>query len=211
LLRVRGTGLTEADLMPSLGNLRQAILDKNPGYVPTEYTTQIWLTEWLDGIQRKVNLIGESRDTTYLKTSAGFTLSDDEFLIIYGVNHQATGKATYSNFTIYQEAKDLGISAVNSPVFSGSAIDYIPGDTYAPYLYAWKAAFNCGDDPQCLKIEIPAYLQPCSNVDLTQNLFVGFRAYLEPATAVGPTSTELLYDQVIKFKNSSNTTLQSTN
>ena len=203
MLRVRGTGMTEADLMPSLGELRKAIIDKYPGYEPTEFTTQIWLNEWLDGIQRKENILAEIRDTSYLRTTDDFQLAadnPDEFLIIYGVNHQATGKATYSSFSIYQKDKDLGISAVNSPVFAGSAIDYIPNNDNAPYLYAWKAARNCGNDPQCLKIELPEYLQPCTKVDLNKPLFVGFRAYLEPATAVGPNPAELLYDQVILFK-----------
>ena len=205
MLRVRGTGMTEADLMPSLGELRKAIIDKYPGYEPTEFTSKIWLTEWLDGIQRKENILGEIRDTSYLRTTADFRLADgpDEFLIIYGVNHQATGKATYSSFSIYQKDKELGISAVNSPVFAGSAIDYIPYNDNAPYLYAWKAARNCGNDPKCLKIEVPENLQPCTEVDLNKALFVGFRAYLEPATAVGPNPAELLYDQVIMFKKSS--------
>jgi hypothetical protein len=211
ILRVRGTGMTEADLMPSLGELRKAIIDKYPGYEPTEFITKIWLNEWLDGIQRKENILGEIRDTSYLRTTTDFMLADDpdEFLIIYGVNHQATGKATYSSFSVYQEDKDLGISAVNSPVFAGSAMDYIPNNDNAPYLYAWKAARNCGNDPQCLKIELPEYLQPCTAVDLNLPLFVGFRAYLEPATAVGPNPAELLYDQVIMLKKSSTINIQN--
>ncbi len=205
LLRVRGTGMTEADLMPSLEELKKAIIDKYPGYVATELTTQVWLNEWLDGIQRKANLLGEIRDTSYLRTTEDFQLKDDpdEFLVIYGVNHQATGKATYSSFVVYQEDKELGVSSVNSPVFTGSAAGYIPNNDNAPYLYAWKAARNCGSDTQCLKIALPDYLQPCDSVDLSQNLFVAFRAYLEPATAVGPNPSELLYDRVIMFKKSS--------
>ena len=127
----------------------------------------------------------------------------DEFLVIYGVNHQATGKATYSSFVVYQEDKELGVSSVNSPVFTGSAAGYIPSNDNAPYLYAWKAARNCGSDTQCLKIALPDYLQSCNSVDLSQKLFVAFRAYLEPATAVGPKPSELLYDRVIMFKKSS--------
>jgi len=204
-LRVRGTGMSEADLMPALGALRKAILNKYPGYKATEFTTKVWITEWLDGIQRKKNVLAETRDTSYLRTTADFKLADDpdEFLIIFGVNHQAIGKATYSSFSVYQKEKDLGIKGLNSPDFAKYSIGVVPQNAYAPYLYASKVARNCGDDPQCIQIELPEYLQPCTEVDLSKELFVGFRAYLEPPTAVGPNPAELLYDQVIKFKKSS--------
>jgi hypothetical protein len=204
-LRVRGTGMSEADLMPALDGLRKSILDKYPGYTATEFTTRVWITEWLDGIQRKKNVLGETRDTSYLQTTADFKLADDpdEFLIIYGVNHQAAGKATYSSFSVYQKEKDLGIKGLNSPDFAENSIDAIPKNEYAPYLYACKVARNCGNDPRCIPIELPDDFQPCTEVDLSKELFVGFRAYLEPATAVGPNPSELLYDRVIRFHKSS--------
>lgn len=204
---VRGTGLTEADLMPSVEALRQSIFNKYPGYTATEMTTQVWLNEWLDGIQRKQNLLGETRDTSYLRTAESFTLpanDPDAFLIIYGVNHQATGKATYSSGVIYQEDKELGICAVDSPVFTGSAYAYVPDNENAQYLYAWKVARDCGGDAKCLQIKLPGALENnCPNVDLGSDLFVAFRAYLEPETAVGPSPSELLYDRVILFKKAS--------
>jgi len=36
-------------------------------------------------------------------------------------------------------------------------------------------------------------------VGLDEPAFIGFRAYMEPATRVGPNYTEILYDRVIKF------------
>ena len=202
----RGTGSTEVDLMPSLEDLRQAILNKYPGYTATELTTRIWLNEWLDGIQRRENLLGENRDTSYL-CSENFTLQDssDEFLIIYGINHEAWGKATYSNFSVYHDEKKLGIKGMHSRKLAQahSADDYIPNDPNASYLYAMKVARACSqqeqDDGKCLKIELPETVQPCNLVDLNKDLFVAFRAYVEPKTKVGPYWYELLYDRVIKF------------
>jgi len=204
----RGTGSTEVDLMPSLENLRQAILNSYPGYTATELTTRIWLNEWLDGIQRGENLLGENRDTSYL-CSENFKLQDssDEFLIIYGINHEVWGKATYSNFSVYHYDKKLGIVGKQSRDLADSAYDYIPkdqNDPYydpnAPYLYAWKVARACNqNDPKCLQIKLPEGVQPCHLVDLNKDLFVAFRAYLEPKTKVGPYWYELLYDRVIKF------------
>jgi len=207
----RGTGSTEADLMPSLENLRQAILNSYPGYTPTEYKTSIWLNEWLDGIQRKENLLGEIRDTSYLR-SEDFRLqeSSDEFLVIYGVNHEAWGKATYSNFTVYHDGKKLGIVGKHSRDLAESAYDYLPRDQSSPdydpnaqYLYSWKVARACNQsDQKCLEVKLSGRVQPCQHVDLNEDLFVAFRAYLEPKTKVGPYWYELLYDRVIKFSRS---------
>lgn len=52
-------------------------------------------------MQEVIDVLGETRDTAYLRTDP-FKLNDDpnEFAIIYGINHAATGKATYSNMGI---------------------------------------------------------------------------------------------------------------
>jgi hypothetical protein len=202
----RGSGSTEVDLMPSLENLRQAILHRYPGYTATELTTGIWLEEWLDGIQRGKNLLGENRDTSYL-SSENFRLreSPDEFLVVYGLNHELLGKATYSNFGVYHDLKKLGIVGKHSRDLAGSASEYLPADPEAPfydpnasYLYAQKVSRVC-NDPKCLQVKLPSRVLPCEPVDLNEDLFVAFRAYLEPSTGVGPFWYELLYDRVIKF------------
>mmetsp|Transcript_2701 Transcript_2701/g.5790 ORF Transcript_2701/g.5790 Transcript_2701/m.5790 type:complete len:120 (-) Transcript_2701:27-386(-) len=36
-------------------------------------------------------------------------------------------------------------------------------------------------------------------IPLDSNVFVGFRAYVNPATGVGPSWNEIIYDRVIKF------------
>ena len=52
---------------------------------------------------------GESSDTPYLRSSengvdpANFTLGEHDMVVVYGVNHAATGLATYSSFGVYGE------------------------------------------------------------------------------------------------------------
>jgi hypothetical protein len=194
----RGTGnVKELDLFGAVNDLRQAILTKYPGLKATELNTSIWLLEGFDAIQRGVNVIGENRDTTYLRTDE-FNLGDDpdEFLIVYGVNHAATGKATYSNFGIYGAKILNGIGAVSSHGLSGIAETYIPGHAASRYLYAWKVARNSRGDPRCL--EIP-WGRKAHGIDLNEAAFVGFRAYVEKETKVGPFWSEILYDRAIKF------------
>ena len=202
-LRVRGTGRTEMDLMPAVESLREAILAHHSSVPrPEEQTTQVWLTDGYDGLQRGIDQWGPSRDTVYLRTIPEFRLGPDDFVIVYGANHEATGKATYSNAGVYAgrdtAGKELllGIVSEQSGNFRGSARDYLADapDT----LYAWKYALDCRGEAHCTPITTT-----CERLDLLGNppdMWMGFRAYLEPSTAVGPAFTEVIYDRAIVFR-----------
>ncbi|MEI6309663.1 MAG: hypothetical protein WCP58_08490 [bacterium] len=197
-LKVRGTGDTsELNLMAAVDELRQAILTKHGSANARELGTRIWLLEGNDAIQRGVDVIGENRDTIYL-CSDSFTLADkaDEYLIVYGVNHAASGKAIYSNFGMYGEKAINGVGAIASETLAGTAEAYLPNNPAAKYLYVYKVARNARGDPLCLEVK---YGVGAAGVDLDQEAFIGFRAYVEPSTRVGPNWFEVLYDRVIKF------------
>jgi hypothetical protein len=210
-IQVRGTGRTEVDLMPALDKLEAAILAANPGYQVEKFQSGIWLLEWLEGFQRGANLIGECRDTSYLKTEDfKLTSNPDDFLIVFGVNHEATGKATYSNFTLYHSGKELGLGGKHSRELAGSADGYDLGQYQdkAKYLYAFKVARNCGGlpDTECLQVnKVPTTSRcptgdACPSISLDSDLFLGFRAYVEPETGVGPYWFDILWDRGIHFK-----------
>jgi hypothetical protein len=197
-LRVRGTGdASELNLLGALEELRQAILARYGAAHATELETSVWLYEGYDAIQRGINVIGENRDTTYLR-SDDFTLGNDpdEFLIVYGVNHAATGKATYTNFSVFGAAALNGVGAVSNFDFARTAEEYLPGNPAAKYLYVWKVSRSCDGGLGCLTVPwgVKAY-----GIDLDKPAFVAFRAYLEPATKVGPNWSEIVYDRVVKF------------
>ena len=117
---------------------------------------------------------GEASDTPYLRSAmhgipANFSLKNDEMVIVYGVNHQATGLATYSNFSVYGEnilqqedpkaylfghndpiwcgVTGMGSKDSNDPLngsnhFTGSARYFLPDDPNADYLYAVRVVRN---------------------------------------------------------------------
>ena len=121
-LRVRGTGQTEMDLMGTVEQLRQAIIDAHAGlYKAVDIPSRPNWYEGYDYIQRHQDPGGDSRDAFFL--SAGylpeygsldkFTLADGEFLVVYGANHVATGKATYMSVNAYaSETAKLSIGQV---------------------------------------------------------------------------------------------------
>lgn len=48
----------------------------------------------------RIEAASEAADTPYRRT-ADFDLSNQDTVVVYGVNHAATGLATYSNFSVY--------------------------------------------------------------------------------------------------------------
>jgi hypothetical protein len=197
-LRVRGTGnASELNLMGALNDLRSAILDQYDQGNATELATGVWITEGYDGIQRGVNVLGPTRDAAYLNTST-FTLGDDpgEFLIVYGINHAASGKAIYTNLAVYGLKLLNGVVSADDSKLVGTAEEYLPGRPEAKYLYAVKVARNCSGEENCLAVPIG---NDTYGIGLDQEAFIAFRAYVEEETMVGPSYTELVYDRAIKF------------
>lgn len=125
-LRPRGTGLTELDLTPEVNALRDAIIARNPGMKADDLRPTTWLEESFVALQKDLDVLGESRDTVYLRNGSTFSLADDEFVMVYGVNHEKTGKATYANFAAYNVCKACPYGGENSLRVAGSAFDYFP-------------------------------------------------------------------------------------
>jgi len=197
LLQPRGTGKTEMALANSLDTLQQKILEAYPDYVPTLLKTTLWLCDGFSAIQNLENVIGEVRDTLYLR-SEPFSLpaSGDAFLVVFGVNHPATGKATYSNFSIYSWQFLNGLGGISNAHYSGTAEQWLEDDPLSPYLYVWKVSRNAGESENCLVV--PPDAIPYGIPD-NHPAFIGFRSYLEPETGVGPSMEEILLPRVLFF------------
>lgn len=208
-LRIRGTGHAEMDLANKLDELRQGLIAANPGLHATDITLIPMCYEGYDLIQRGLELCGDSRDAFYV--GAGIpeydpinriTLADGEFLMIYGPNHVATGKATYMNINVYaSETAKLTLGAINDQNFTdkGTATPFLSaGDPAADLMYAYKISRDCGGEANCLQIAPP---EGCTRLNLDSDTLLGVftRIYLEPATRIGPAMPEILYDHVIKF------------
>jgi hypothetical protein len=218
-LRVRGTGTTEFDLMDDLEQLKKAILNTYSNLNATELPTSMTVPS--DGIQRGINAMGPDNDACYLWTSnltpysatppfpdlskyydfqphPTVTLGSDpnEFIIIYGVNHVATGKATYSSATIYGAHGWNGVGTIHDANFNGTAEEYLPDNPHAKYLYVYKIARNCSGNLNCFEVPTGpgAY-----GIALDQPLMIFWRMYLEKATKTGPSYSEIVYDRAIKF------------
>jgi len=219
-LRVRGTGHTEMHLMNKLDQLRQGIIDTmsnaHKELEPVDIVLFPMCNEGHDLIQRGIEMCIDTRDAFYV--GAGLpewdkenhiTLEDGEFLMIYGTNHVATGKATYTNTNVYAvtvtqedgltETAKMTVGAIDDRKYPGTADPYLPaGDPDAHLMYAYKISRNCDNEDNCLQLYGP---DDCPRLLLDHNTVLGVftRMYLEPSTRTGPAMPEVLYDRVIKF------------
>ncbi len=140
-----------------------------------------------------------------------FSLKEDDFVIAYGVQHPAAGKALYNSVIAYgwtpledlpdeprfEGAREmLGVAAIDSPEkFAGSARRFLPEDPQADMLYAVKIARSIAGEEADLLIPQPS----CGRLKLRE-LALAFRAYCEPATKTGPSYAEILFDRAILFR-----------
>jgi hypothetical protein len=218
VLRTRGTGQTEMDLNPTMEKLRQAILDHfAAGFNAEELDTFLpdSIPEGYPAIQRGIAYMGPGhdgsagygRDANYW-VSEWFDLPDNAFAIVYGVDHAATGKATYSSAAVYLDQQiAAGVSDANSEDFA--ATPHIagfnpPAEPGIDKFYVWKVARNCGaNEAACLDARLlrPQHIAACATkIAANAPVRIGFRQYAEPATKVGPADAELIYDRVIVFR-----------
>jgi len=215
-LRIRGTGQTEIDLTPTLARLREAIIDhyEDLGYTAYEYITQTIAAEGNDYTQRKITTLGDTRDALYLGAgdlpefglNQPMTLKDGEFLIAYGLNHMATGKATYVNLNGYTSGNSkMALGSAYPKDLKDSAYQYLGwSDPDGEVTYAYMISRNCESEDFCLPLEVPVpgcTEKPDNKPILTDTSPLGiiFRNYLEPSTSIGAAFPEVVYDQVIKF------------
>jgi len=186
------------------------------GYVvAAEYMSGPGGYDGYDHIQQMKRAYLDCRDTIYVGSGTdafpsnlnySITLKDDEFLVIYGVNHTATGKASYMNLNAYARDPQLAIGSVFDTDFAHSADAYLPtGDPAAPLMFAYKISWQCGEESFCLPMSsgncARLHLDGPDNEVTRGNAPLAFatRSYLEPATSIGPAFTEVVYHRMIKF------------
>jgi hypothetical protein len=215
-LRIRGTGETEMDLYPTMEKLRKAILERHAaGFNAEELDTFLpdSVPEGYPAIQRGIAYLGPGRDGSagYGRdanywASPWFDLEADSFAIVYGVDHAATGKATYSSANVYlHPTLAAGITTADSADFAanpGTAGSYLPGEPGIDKFYAWKVARNCNGERACLEARLPARWTTVCAAKIAPDapVRIAFRQYVEPATRIGPADAELLYERVIVFR-----------
>ncbi len=161
-------GQTEIDLTPTLASLREAIIDRYEDleYTANEYITAPVANEGFDYTQRHRLTLGDTRDALYLGAGTmpefglndDLTLADGEFLIAYGLDHVATGKATYINVNGYDSGPPKMALGSAFPVdLKDSAYQYLEwSDPDGELTWAYKISRDCEIDEEKLRTVLHA-------------------------------------------------------
>jgi len=204
-LTPRGSGIHEAaqvdDCTKNLDIIRKAVIEKYADeYDYEELTTEISIIDGLTAYSNDVNANGDVHDAAYLITP-DFTLrSDEDFVVVYGVNHAKTGKAHYFNAVLHARPLFNGICTVFDSMVNETAEAFLPENTGgAEGFYVYKMART--------EMDVNTAVIPYSTgneqgkfygVDNENPVFVLFRLYLDE-TGVGASYYELVNDRVIVF------------
>lgn len=145
-------------------------------------------------------------------------------VVVYGVNHAATGLATYSSLSVYGDwltsqcsppASQFaywygcgdpiwnGVAGMVSKDFGQSAERYLPGHPLARYLYAVRLLRTPPtDSSEKHWVVVPSESDRGSSyrIALDRPITVGYRAYLNPATSAGPDYGDIIPDRALWFK-----------
>lgn len=205
-MRERGTGVHEVSILPdaaqNLDEIRsKLIMQYQDEYTYEELSPEIAVPEGMTAYMNDTNAQGDNRDAAYTMTS-DFTLdSDGDFIVVYGVNHAKTDKASYTNTVLYSRPMLNGVVSVYNSSYEGSADRYLDEscenrDSY----YVYKLARTEDDE----YTEVIPYSEgnpqgEYYGVDNGDTLLLAYRAYLEPETGVGPSYYEYIYDRAIIF------------
>ncbi len=219
-LKIRETGITEYQVVPNsrrdFDHLRNEIIKKYGGteYDHVDLNLTIGIPDNYDAILRDVNVYGDNRDAVYFKTEDFQLTSDDDFVIVYGINHERTGKAIYSNASFYGAELFNGVAGAFSTVqFPDTAIEYFPeGYENAGYYYVYKMARKADED----NVVIIPYstgnpLGKAYGVDNNQDARIVFRVYLDKIAMVGPYIFDVIWNRAILFTKKKKTHMYNKN
>ena len=135
----------------------------------------------------------DTRDTAYISQLPPSAMDKEDFVWVFGVNHAATGMATYMNVSANHPQSASGVVSMLNSQLEQSA-DHLLPTTSSPYFYALKLARTCPKSSDELCMVVP------DSVPLDDAVMVTVRAYLNPKTKVAPAYTDLVMPRAVVFE-----------
>jgi hypothetical protein len=193
-LPARGSGADESDWSDARDALEAAVVQRFGALGPSSVQGIVpYWRETLACIDSGQSCTGDIRDR-FVGISPYFQLPlAQDFLVAFGVNHERTGRASYSSVSIQTIDKQRGIASATSRDMVGSArplLDHPQVDD----LFVVVFARDCGPHSDLVCIEVP---WECPGGPGSELLKITGRAYLDPATGAAPAEEELLLDKVM--------------
>ncbi|MCB0383899.1 MAG: hypothetical protein KDD43_00795, partial [Bdellovibrionales bacterium] len=157
-----------------------------------------------DCIRGDETCAGDNHDALYTRDTGVITPKNlKDFVLVIGVNHQKTGKASYINHSVYDLKKMAGIVAISDPGLTEASAIYHAGLDPQSWraklyknVYAYMISYDCSGRSFCLQIPAPTESDPIGLEPGSPFVVVG-RSYLEPQSKVRPAASELIIHQTV--------------
>jgi hypothetical protein len=210
-LKPREKGITEFKILQNARNelayLRNEIINKygNEEYDHVELNLDLnknmWVPDNYESTVLDFDSVGDNRDANYVKTENFQLNSDDDFVILYGVNHVQTGKVVFNNASFYGYELFNGVAVAQiSLQFQNSAAEYFPeGYKNQKYYYVCKFTRKADDNGIVVPYSTGNPSGKAYGVDNNKDVFVAFRIYVDKDTLVGPALFDIIWDRAILF------------
>jgi hypothetical protein len=208
-LKKHETGTTEFQIVPNsrkeLNYLRNELIKKyeKEDYEPIDLNSRLWILDGYEGILQDVPVYYDNRDGLYIRTDNFQLKSDEDFVILYGIDHVQTGFATFFNISFYGEKYWNGVVGANTTDKSRyPATEYFPEDyKNSKYYFAVKMARKPEEGNEVI---IPYSTGnpkgSAFGVDNNEDAYVGFRIYANPTTNVAPAIFDTIWSRAILFR-----------
>jgi hypothetical protein len=206
--RVPGNGQLEPQLLSTtLDQLVVQVKDKyEADYTFTETSYIVRQSKGYACINYGLPCNGDNPDTLYANDIEDYVPSSpQDKILIVGVDHVKTNKATYLYHAIVNTINDAGVTGVSDIDLDGSAL--IMADMTDPSapdyliyqnLYAFTISYDCENEPTCLTIPEPTAGSP--GVRYGDPLDITGRIYLDPNTNTRPSEDEIIFHRVFFLK-----------
>jgi len=206
-LKTHETATTEFQVVPNarkeLDYLRNQIIKKyGNGYNHVDLDLNLWILDGYEGILQDTIVYYDNRDGLYIRTEDFQLTSDEDFVIIYGVDHTQTDFATFFNISFYGSEIWNGVAGANTTdELKHPATEYFPkGYRNSKYYYAVKMARNTKEGNEVI---IPYSTGNPSGsafgVDNNEDAYIGFRIYANPKTNVAPAIFDVIWSHAMVF------------
>ncbi|MBL7137977.1 MAG: hypothetical protein ISS17_04305 [Bacteroidales bacterium] len=196
----RTCGTNEFALMPDMEVLEEGIYNMyHADYEIIWLQPSPWVIEGFVAIQQGLDALGDNHDALYI-VSPGFLLRDNDIALAYGVDHTLTGKAVYTNLTIYQKHYMAGFGGITNTMMKKSARHFVSDTTIADKLYAWGFARHPVPGNPYLFVVPADTNHTLEGINLNDTAMIAYRLYVNTLTKIGADPMEVILDQAVLLR-----------
>lgn len=194
------SGISEFDLFSSMQLLENSLYDTyHDNY------NLIWLSstpvnmESFTAIQQGSDALGDNHDCLYIRTD-DFILGENDMALAYGVDHNQTGQAVYSNVIIYGKEYYDGFGGITNFMMAKSARQYLLDTSIADRFFVYTFSRQPVPDNPYVFVVPTDPNHTLSGINLEDSALLCTRIYVNSVTKISPDPLEVIIDRFVLLR-----------